>query len=109
VPTNGSGYNSIKPDSIRDLGKDIDAGPVQTMDNAHKDAAAINVGYPGFGVAGAISGLAGAHTEVRNAGAQQFSDGHTSLSKWVPTLDATAANWKGAEDTSTTQVNSVPH
>jgi hypothetical protein len=109
VPTDGSGFASIRQDSIRALGKDIDSGPVQTMDNAHKDAAAINVGYPGFGVAGAISGLAGAHTEVRNAGAQQFSDGHTSLSKWVPTLDATAANWKGAEDTSTTQVNGVPH
>jgi hypothetical protein len=107
-PTTGTGYASIREQSIRDLGKDIDTGPVQTMDTAHKDAANINVGYPGFGVAGAVGGLASAHTEVRDAGAKQFMDGHTSLSKWVPNLNATAVNWQGAEDDSTTAVNGVP-
>jgi hypothetical protein len=103
-----TGYASIRQQSITDLGKDIDSGPVQTMNNAHKAASAVNVGYPGFGVAGAAGGLASAHTEVRNAGAQQFLDGHTSLSKWVPNLKATATNWQGAEDDSTTKVNGIP-
>jgi hypothetical protein len=78
------------------------------MDQAHKAAADINIGYPGFGIMGATSGLASAHTSVRNAGAQQFQDGHTALSKWVPNLNATATNWQGAEDDSTTQVNGIP-
>lgn len=103
-----TGYASIRQQSITDLGKDIDTGPVQTMDNAHKAATDVNVGYPGFGVAGATGGLASAHTEVRDAGAKQFLDGHTSLSKWVPNLKATAANWQGAEDNSTSDVNGVP-
>jgi hypothetical protein len=103
-----TGYASIRQQSITDLGKDIDSGPVQTMNNAHKAASEVNVGYPGFGVAGAAGGLAGAHTEVRDAGAKQFLDGHTSLSKWVPNLKATAVNWQGAEDDSTTQVNGIP-
>jgi hypothetical protein len=103
-----TGYATIRQQSITDLGKDIDSGPVQTMDNAHKAAANVNVGYPGFGVAGAAGGLAGAHTEVRDAGAKQFLDGHTSLSKWVPNLKTTATNWQGAEDDSTTKVNGIP-
>jgi hypothetical protein len=103
-----TGYATIRPQSITDLGKDIDSGPVQVMNNAHKAAANVNVGYPGFGVAGAAGGLASAHTEVRDAGARQFLDGHTSLSKWVPNLKATATNWQGAEDDSTTKVNGIP-
>lgn len=103
-----TGYATIRQQSITDLGKDIDSGPVQTMNNAHKSASEVNVGYPGFGVAGAAGGLASAHTEVRDAGAKQFLDGHTSLSKWVPNLKATATNWQGAEDNSTAQVNGIP-
>jgi hypothetical protein len=107
-PVNDTGFATIKQDSIKALGKDIDAGPVHTMDQAHKDASGVNIGYPGLGVAGAVGGLASAHTEVRDTGAKQFADGHTALSKWVPNLNATAANWQGAEDDSNNQVNSVP-
>jgi hypothetical protein len=109
APTSNTGYASIRQESIRDLGKDIDAGPVQTMNKAQQDAPNINVGFPGFGIAGKVVGLNSAATDVRDASATTFGDGHTALSKWTPKLSATATTWQNAELDSSNKVNKLPH
>ncbi|MCO5968788.1 hypothetical protein [Actinoallomurus soli] len=93
-----TGVLGVTQDSLDKLNKDIAAGPTQTMEDAHKSAAQINIGYPGLGVVGAVTGLAGTHTEVRDAGAQQFADGHTSLSGWLKNVQSTTSTYGDAED-----------
>lgn len=102
-----SGYASIKQDSIKQLGADIDKGPTSVMDTAAKNAGNIDIGIPGFGVIGKVGGLSGAFNDVKSSAAAQFSDGHNSLSKWTPKLTKTATNWEGAEYQSNTDVTGV--
>ncbi|WP_449066794.1 hypothetical protein [Planomonospora algeriensis] len=68
-----AGMRSIHPDSIRALGEDLDAGPGRILDAAYEDARGIEVGFPGFGVAGIH--LFHAHGEMRDGAVRQLAAG----------------------------------
>ncbi|GGL41664.1 hypothetical protein GCM10014719_48690 [Planomonospora parontospora subsp. antibiotica] len=94
-----AGMRSIRPDSIRALGEDLDAGPGRVLDAAYEDARGIEVGFPGFGVAGIH--LFHAHGEMRDGAVRQLAAGRDVPGTWLPGLRTTADNWVFAERANT--------
>ncbi|MBG0815471.1 hypothetical protein [Planomonospora sp. ID82291] len=101
VPTAAqrAGMRSIHPDSVKALGEDLDTGPGRILDAAYEDARGVEVGFPGFGVAGIH--LFHAHGEMRDGAVRQLAAGRDVPGAWLPGLRTTADNWAFAERANT--------
>jgi hypothetical protein len=85
----------IRPESIKALGKDLDAGAAETLGTAYEQARGNDVGYPGFGAVGLH--LAHAHSVLRDHAAQQLAASRDTPGTWLPGLRTNADNWIFAE------------
>jgi hypothetical protein len=85
----------IRPESIKALGKDLDASAAETLGKAYEQARGNDVGYPGFGIVGLR--LAHAHSVLRDHAAQQLAACRDAPGTWLPGLRTHADNWIFAE------------
>lgn len=86
----------IRPESIVELGKRLDATAGVTLDAACREAADLHAGQPGFGGFG--QPVAGAFKTARDGAVDQLTEARDTPGTWLPGLRTTAGNWVTAED-----------
>jgi hypothetical protein len=83
---------------MRKLGDNLVSQPGAKMTEAATKTSQIQVGFPGFGVLGLP--LSATHDSVRQSAVKYLVDGHDTIADWKKNLYGNAANWDGADASS---------